>query len=763
MHRNFWSAGHRIFGLHGVTKDGRCECGNPECKAALKHPLVSNWQHTPVWSEEQIEVKEASDQFKTGYGVLVRGLLVIDVDARNGGTKSYERLLSVVPQIAGAGLIVETGSGGGSKHLYFKIDEGLALQSHLQEYKGIDFKSSGFVVGPGSLHASGNRYKAVVGTPEDIDAAPQALIDLLRKPERHRAEINGQHVDVSHADLADMLKHIDPDTDHETWIRSGMAVHHATGGTGFDVWDKWSGGGTKYPGRDALEKRWHSFGKSANPVTLGTLVHYAEQGGWQQSVEFEVDEETAARLYADYQEPEQKDGLPFDIAGVDLKRPPGFVGRVTEWINDQCRRPREHVAVATALNCIGNIVGLRYTDDLDNVTTNTFVFCVADSGTGKDAILKAATEINKAAGIHPATHGAIKSEQEIARNLTRHQAALYFIDEFGIWLGKVKNAQQRGGAIYLDGTIGYLMSAYTKADGNMLLTGDMKEHVLGELMREQRQLEKHMEEKGSTKKLELRVQSLQHQISNIDSGLQRPFLSLMGFTTSSTFTNMVDHQSTTNGFLGRALIFVEHDSVPKAKKKFKKRPMPDMLKAALSQLYTNGEYDMSEVNRVEYYYDKAQVPTTERAVEMLEGVSDWFEAYAEELKSVSNLEALGLRAYELVAKISLILAVPEGIRTEEHVRWAFALVKRDIDAKANLVISNDREKDNPLMALQSKIAHIIGGEDGEAISVVFDRLRRYKKPDVEKCLNMMIKNGTVLEFETVHKYNKKKVKRYKMK
>ena len=142
--------------------------------------------------------------------------------------------------------------------------------------------SSGFVVGPGSLHASGNRYKAVVGTPEDIDAAPQALIDLLRKPERHRAEINGQHVDVSHADLADMLKHIDPDTDHETWIRSGMAVHHATGGTGFDVWDKWSGGGTKYPGRDALEKRWHSFGKSANPVTLGTLVHYAEQGGWQQ-------------------------------------------------------------------------------------------------------------------------------------------------------------------------------------------------------------------------------------------------------------------------------------------------------------------------------------------------------------------------------------------------------------------------------------------------------------------------------------------------
>ena len=298
--RAFWEAGHRVFGLHGVTNDGQCDCGLPSCTAILKHPRSSKWQNTPHWAEDQFNTLEKeTGHLATGYGIVVRGLLVIDVDARNGGVESYANLIERVPAIAGAGLIVETGSGGGSKHLYFKIPEGVALLQHHADFPGVDFKSSGYVVGPGSLHASGNRYVAVVGTPADIDDAPPELIELLRKPERHRAELaDGSLIDVAHADIAEMLAVIDPDTDHETWVRCGMAAHHASGGTAFDVWDKWSNGGTKYPGRDKLERRWHSFGKSANPVTLGTLVHYAKAAGWTQSVEFEAAEEAIVRRYA---------------------------------------------------------------------------------------------------------------------------------------------------------------------------------------------------------------------------------------------------------------------------------------------------------------------------------------------------------------------------------------------------------------------------------------------------------------------------------
>ena len=238
--RAFWEAGHRVFGLHGVTNDGQCDCGLPSCTAILKHPRSSKWQNTPHWAEDQFNTLEKeTGHLATGYGIVVRGLLVIDVDARNGGVESYANLIERVPAIAGAGLIVETGSGGGSKHLYFKIPEGVALLQHHADFPGVDFKSSGYVVGPGSLHASGNRYVAVVGTPADIDDAPPELIDLLRKPERHRAELaDGSHIDVAHADIAEMLAVIDPDTDHETWVRCGMAAHHASGGTAFDIWDR---------------------------------------------------------------------------------------------------------------------------------------------------------------------------------------------------------------------------------------------------------------------------------------------------------------------------------------------------------------------------------------------------------------------------------------------------------------------------------------------------------------------------------------------
>ena len=93
-YRNFWKNGFPVFGLHGANSKGQCGCGHPSCQAAYKHPLVSNWQHTPHWSEDQLEVMIETGQFDTGYGVLIRGGLVIDIDARNGGVESMEMLFN---------------------------------------------------------------------------------------------------------------------------------------------------------------------------------------------------------------------------------------------------------------------------------------------------------------------------------------------------------------------------------------------------------------------------------------------------------------------------------------------------------------------------------------------------------------------------------------------------------------------------------------------------------------------------------------------
>jgi hypothetical protein len=751
-YREFLDNEFPVFGLHGANLKGQCGCGQPSCQAAYKHPLVSNWQHTPHWSDDQLEVMEQTGQFDTGYGVLIRGGLVIDIDARNGGVESLALLANDYPSLKKCGLVVKTGSGGGSRHFYFKLPEEIALVQHLDQYPGIDFKSSGFVVGPGSLHASGNRYEVSFGSVDQIEDAPDDIIALLRKPDRHRAVIDGLTVDVSHAELADMLASINPDTDHDIWVKCGMAIHHASNGTAFDVWDAWSATGSKYPGSDTLHKRWHSFGKASNPVTLGTLKHHAEQGGWLEPVTFTPNEDI---------EVTDANDTDIDITGIDLKRPPGFVGEVVTFVNSQCRYPRENLAVAAALTSVGNIVGLRYADAVQDVTTNLFTFCVAGSGTGKEAIQQAVLAIHRAASLAPAVHGNIKSEQEILRNLTDHQAAYYIIDEIGIMLKKIKNAQQKGGAAYLDGVIGMLMSVYSKANGWLPVTGDMRKEVRKSLLQELHQIERKLEDKPNSI-LQDRVTAIEYAIKSLENGIEKPFLSLMGFTTPVMFDDLVDYESATNGFIGRSLLFNERETVPEGKKKFVRPPMDERLGLALAALYSAGSYGIMEGQRIEHYGEKLTIPTNDDAEIMLEQVMQLFHEVALEHKDKNGLETLALRAKEAVAKVSFILAVPEGIRTVEHVRWAYALVRRDVDEKTRLVIGNDRRKDSPAQALMARILNLVAGDNGETLGVLVNRIKSVKKEDIQKCLDLMIKEKMIVMQETVHPRKKIVSKRYKM-
>lgn len=750
MRNEFLAQNIPVFGIHPIV-NGKCSCERHDCENAGKHPIASGWQHTPLWSDDQLESMEQLGHFDTGYGVLVSGLLVIDVDARNGGVQSFERLCEDldIDLYAEAGLAVATGSGGGSVHLYFSLAEPTPLLQHHDDYPGIDFKSSGYVIGPDSLHASGNKYEVMHGEPADIGPAPDGLIALLAKPAHYRAKYDGASIDVTESDLSDMLSHIDADCDHETWIRCGMALHQATGGAGFSIWDNWSSGGEKYPGSDILEKRWHSFGKSANPVTIGTLIHYAKQFGWQSSYD---DVTFCTNLTAD--------NLDLEVSTIDPKRPPGFVGEVCDWINSQCLYPRESLAVAAALTAVGNIVGLRYIDEHDGMTTNLFAFCVAGSSTGKEAVQQSYMKLMRAAGIAGALHGALKSEQEVIRNLIRHQMAAYAIDELGITLKKIKNAQSRGGASYLEGLIGILMSAYSKANGFMPIGGDVREEIRNILSREASQLQKRIENNDQKPGDESRLDRTLQALTDIDNGLEAPFLSVIGFTTPVTFNDLMDYEQATNGLIARSLIFNDLETNPRRKPGFSKPPLPESIKHTLCNLYAPGEFD-STAQRIEHYGPKTPIRTNDEAATLLDQVYEYFWQEAEQHKSVSGLEAIPRRGYELVAKVSTILAAPEGLRTAEHVRWAFAVVKNDIDYKLKLAYANMKdEQDDKIDAIRARIMNCISREHGETAAVIINRCRPHKKELVEQELKNLQAAGLIVEKIYTASNNRKTPKFY---
>jgi RecA-family ATPase len=286
-HNDYIQAEHRIFGIHKIIK-GACGCGDPECKAIGKHPVASNYQHSQVWSEEQLDTMELMGHFDTGFGVLVDGLLVVDVDARNGGVESFNQLCKDLETdlLGGCEFAVKTGSGNGSMHLYFKAPSDVSLRSMHDDYKGIDFKSSGYVIGCGSLHASGQEYELIHGSPDDVCEAPSGLIELITRlapVSRGEGFTGSSEVDIE--EIKTMLSFIDPDSDYNDWIKVGMALHHNDKGH-IDLWDEWSAKGHKYEGFNNIDKHWNSFGASANPVTVGSIIHYAEAGGYVQPIMF---------------------------------------------------------------------------------------------------------------------------------------------------------------------------------------------------------------------------------------------------------------------------------------------------------------------------------------------------------------------------------------------------------------------------------------------------------------------------------------------
>lgn len=753
-YRDYLENDHHIFPLHRFQGDV-CECGNPECKAIGKHPIISNWQYVTVWDEDQLANLENDtglygyNKFESGFGVNLQGknLLVVDIDARNGGVESaaqFARILSACT------FVVKTGSGGGSKHYYFRIPEewqGKALRSHLDNAKGIDFKSTGFVVGAGSLHKSGNRYEAIIGDPSDIGDAPEELLQMLLIPERQRTTFEGKTLEYSDQELHDIVMAIHNDApDYEKWIRVGMGIHHATGGNGYDLWCKWSAKCKQAHDDTDMPMKWGSFGRSSNSVTVGTLLTWAKQDGYSTPVTFNDDTE--------WEPLEESTTEPADTVGINLLRPPGFVGKLVDWINSRCMYPRERLAVAAALQIVGNAAAMRYRVAPLDTTLNLMTFGVAGSGSGKGAILDCVQEVHREIGLGPVVYGGIKSEQEIIRNAITHQPVYYTIDEAGSLLAKLSNARKSGGrSAYLESIPAVLMALYSSADKVYAVNGDTKKEIRESIDKEIQRVQKRLENgEGSEEELE----ALLNSRGRANSGLVNPVMSFFGVTEPSAFADAInnDRWLVVGGFLGRFLIFEELDNVPRRKPLhlIKKDALPLGLRMTLTEIFCDGNAsNADDYRRIEHAGEIKRITMTEEAAKEADKIDEyWYIRARKEQDDGTGLEQLAQRANELTLKIAGILAVDTMLITKEHILWAFALVKSVTDLKISKVKAIDgadskdiQEKSTGILeAIKSVLSQ---GSDYYTEGVIANRYRtKFTKDNIREGLAFLVANGEVL-------------------
>lgn len=87
--------------------------------------------------------------------------------------------------------------------------------------------------------------------------------------------------EIDHSWVRDAVYAIDPDIGYEQWIKIGMALVEEFGDEGFELWHEWSMDGEKYRDRHTMRRRADSFGGHPDPAKLATVLHIAEEHGFE--------------------------------------------------------------------------------------------------------------------------------------------------------------------------------------------------------------------------------------------------------------------------------------------------------------------------------------------------------------------------------------------------------------------------------------------------------------------------------------------------
>jgi hypothetical protein len=280
------AAGYELIPLHrwNETRAGK----NGKIQQLGKAPRDKAWT-TKKYTNENLLADARATYINLGVRLRTTDLIV-DVDPRNGGNESLERLKMDLALDLDAYAVVATGSGG--RHFYMRKPAHISTVGKIEGYNGIDFKTAGGqVVAPGSVHPNGRRYQSeffLVG-PGETPEAPAKLLERLqvrKLPRPDGVEDADRWGEVEPEQLAETLEKIPPDDfgagEHDKWFLLMCACHHATAGAGRQEFIAWSTTASGYEDHaELIGYRWDSLSKkgTGRPVTINYLYKVLKKYG----------------------------------------------------------------------------------------------------------------------------------------------------------------------------------------------------------------------------------------------------------------------------------------------------------------------------------------------------------------------------------------------------------------------------------------------------------------------------------------------------
>ena len=628
-----------------------------------------------------------------GIGVAVKpsGLVAIDIDPRNGGFETMERLEAQHGPLASDVLAY---TGGGGEHRVFSSQLVDNLPGKLGQ--GVDVKADGYICVEPSIHPSGKAYAWEASsdplegcTPSNL---PGWVRDLARGPFNAVPFIPATRLvdEKQVSDLREALATI-PAEDYHQWVNFGNALCEL-GQAGFSLWDEWSQKSDKYDAQAATRK-WRSFRSGA--FQLESIFHAAMQGGW-------VNPASISPPVPDPVPVESVKVAPVKQAApqpADLLRPPGILGEITDWVNATSRKPQPAFSVQAAIAFASTVLGRRFVTEHRN-WPSLYLLNIGHSASGKEHAKWAVEALLDACELsHLIGPSSYTSSAGVLSSLHDQPSHITVIDEFGkeVEQASIKNNERA------KGTQRTLIEVWGRCDG---------------VVRPQGYSTFGLSQSDAAKLKE--------------RSIRNPALCLLAMTTPESFFGSIGSAAARDGFLNRFII-VESDIGPQVSQFRAFVPVPESVKGWAASMLQASEAAGPMVSAVagsaSLIPTPVEVKFSRSATELFTGFEKHCVDRAVALQSTGMMEMVG-RCCEISMKLALIVALGchkggEFIIDGPHMAWAVNYVRfhsdRAIDSLANCVSDSD------FAAASLQVLRCItkNGERGRTVPELGDRCNRF--------------------------------------
>lgn len=272
--------------------------------------LVPNGFHDAT-NDPEVAARWWTARPDAGIGIALKasGLVAVDIDPRNGGLFTMERLEAEHGPLQSDVVAL---TGGGGEHLVFASQLVEGLPGKLGP--GVDLKADGYIAVEPTLHPSGKAYAWEASSDPLHGAVPTTLPGWIRDLARQPLHVpEGGWTTSLHpidparlASVREALPWVDAGP-RDAWLQVGMAIHNEMPGPdGFDLWCEWSQRSPKFDPQDQL-RVWRSFHvKGLQGVGLNSIFAQAQAAGWRNAG-------SAAPL------PPADNGLLLDVLALDAR------------------------------------------------------------------------------------------------------------------------------------------------------------------------------------------------------------------------------------------------------------------------------------------------------------------------------------------------------------------------------------------------------------------------------------------------------------